>query len=97
MRAVKANREYQITEADVTSFVKEGYDIYDDNGVLVRHGAGKTVTFEKYAQLLGSYEKLMAENAKLVSENAELTDKLAKAEAKKTRRTKKVEEPKEEE
>ena len=93
MRAVKANREYQITEADVSSFVKEGYDIYDDNGVLVRHGAGKTVTFEKYAQLLGSYEKLMAENAKLVSENAELTDKLAK----KTRRTKKVEEPKEEE
>lgn len=87
MRAVKANREYQITEADVSSFVKEGYDIYDDNGVLVRHGAGKTVTFEKYAQLLSSYEKLMAENA-------ELTDKLAKLEAKKTRRTKKVEEPK---
>lgn len=85
MRAVKANREYQITEADISSFVKEGYDIYDDNGVLVRHGAGKTVTFEKYAQLLGNYEKLMAENA-------ELTDKLAQA--KKTRRTKKVEEPK---
>lgn len=87
MRAVKANREYQITEADVDSFAKEGYDIYGDNGALVRHGAGKTVTFEKYAQLLGNYEKLMAENA-------ELTDKLAKLEAKKTRRTKKIEEPK---
>lgn len=87
MRAVKANREYQITEADVSSFAKEGYDIYDENGALVRHGAGKTVTFEKYAQLLSNYEKLMAENA-------ELTDKLAKLEAKKPRRTKKVEESK---
>ena len=93
MLAIKANRQYTITEADVEAFVKEGYDIYDESGELVRHGAGKTVTFEKYAQLLGSYEKLMAENAKLVSENAELAEKLAK----KTRRTKKADEPKEEE
>ena len=95
MRAVKANREYQITEADVSSFAKEGYDIYNEKGELVRRGAGKMVPFEKYAQLLSNYEKLMAENA-------ELTDKLAKTEAKaetkRTRKPKKVEEePKEEE
>ena len=72
MRAVKENREYTITEADVQSFVSEGYDIYDELGKLVRYGAGKTVPMEKYAELTERYEALMEENAVLAEEIAKL-------------------------
>lgn len=76
MIAVKANRQYTITEADVEAFVKEGYDIYDSKGNIMRYGAGKAVSFDKYASLLKDYEALM-------EENASLTDKIAKLEAEK--------------
>ena len=72
MLAVKENREYKITEAEVASFVNDGFDIYDETGHVVRYGAGKTVPFEKYAQLTEQYEKLMEENAVLAEENAKL-------------------------
>ena len=75
MRATKENREYAITEADVESFVKEGYDIYDELGRLVRYGAGKTVPMERYAELTERYEALMEENAILTEENAKLKAK----------------------
>ena len=54
MRAVKENREYTITEVDVESFAKEGYDIYDESGNIVRYGAGKTVSYDKYMKLTSS-------------------------------------------
>lgn len=61
MRAVKENREYTITEVDVTSFKNEGYDIYDDKGKLVAYGVGKTVAYEKYAKALAEIEALKDE------------------------------------
>lgn len=75
MKAVKDNRVYTITEADVESFRREGYDVFDDNGNIVAYGVGKSVSFEKYAELMSQYEKLM-------EENAELTSKLKKLEKK---------------
>lgn len=86
MIAVKANRQYTITEADVDSFVKDGYDVFDDMGNLVRYGAGKAVSFEKYANLLEDYEKLMDENARLNDEVVTLTAKLAEKKASRSRR-----------
>lgn len=74
MQAIKDNRVYTITEADIESFRKEGYDIYE-NGKVIAYGQGKTVPYEKYAQLVDDYEKLM-------EENAELTSKLKKLEKK---------------
>ena len=68
MQAVKENRVYTITEADVESFRKEGYDIYDEQGNIVAHGAGKTVSYDKYEALLKENERLMAENAELTSQ-----------------------------
>ena len=81
MLAVKANRQYTITEADVDGFAKDGYDIYDEGGNIVKYGAGKTVSYDKYAELVKDYEKLMAENARLNDEVVKLTEKLAKAKA----------------
>lgn len=76
MVAIKSNREYTITEADVQSFANEGYDIFDDHGNLVAYGVGKSVPYEKYM-------KLMAQTEKLQDEIIELRDKIKKLEAKK--------------
>ena len=75
MKAVKDNRVYTITEADVESFRKEGYDIYDDDNNIVAYGVGKSVPFEKYAELMSQYEKLMEENAELTSRLKKLEKK----------------------
>lgn len=76
MVAIKGNREYTITEADVQSFANDGYDVYDDNGNIVAYGVGKTVPFEKYMKLMGQVEALQ-------EEIIELRDKIKKLEAKK--------------
>ena len=71
MNAVKANEVYTITEADVESFKRGGYDIYDDDGTLIAYGVSKSVPYDKYMELKKAYEELM-------EQCAELEDKLAK-------------------
>ena len=75
MKAVKDNRVYTITEVDIESFRKEGYDIFDDNGNVVAYGTGKNVPYEKYVELLAQYEQLMEENADLTSKVKKLEKK----------------------
>ena len=86
MRAIKSNRVYTIMEADVESFAKEGYDIYDNEGNLVKHGAGKSVPYEKYEALLADYEKLMTENAELQSELSSLKEASAENSSRKVKK-----------
>ena len=61
MLAIKENRQYTITEADVQSFAKEGYDVYDDHGNLIAYGVGKSVPYEKYMRLMEQVEALQEE------------------------------------
>ena len=68
MKAIKANRVYTISEQDKESFRKQGYDIYDDKGKVVAYGAGKTVPYEQYAELLEKYEALKKKTAKKAEE-----------------------------
>ena len=59
MKAVKENKVYTLTNEQETELYRlKGYDIVDDNGNILKYGAGKTVPYEKYAELL-------AENATL--------------------------------
>lgn len=88
MKAVKLNRVYTITEAEVNGYVKQGYDIFDDNGVVLAYGAGKTISYEKYARVLAKYEDLSMKYAALEKEVEDL--KKAKT---KTKTKTKVEEP----
>lgn len=87
MKAIKENREYTITETDVTSFKNEGYDIYDDNGKLVAYGTGKTVSFEQYAktveQLESANDEIVSLNDQIESLNGEIEKLTAKLKAKK--------------
>ena len=77
MKAVKANRQYTITEAEVASFRNEGYDIYGDDGKLIHYGVGKTVPFERYAKLMAQLE---AKNDEIIA----LKDEIEKLKVKRT-------------
>lgn len=68
MEAIKANMVYTISEQEVESFRKQGYDIYDDKGKVVAYGVGKTVPYEQYAELLEKYEALKAKKTAKKSE-----------------------------
>ena len=76
MIAIKENRQYTITEADVQSFASEGYDVYDDAGNIVKYGVGKTVPYE-------AYMKLQKTNEELQEEIIELREQVRKLEKKK--------------
>lgn len=76
MVAIKDNRQYTITEADVQSFANDGYDVFDDNGNLIAYGVGKSVPYEKYM-------KLMEQTEKLQDEIIDLREQVRKLEAKK--------------
>lgn len=60
MRALKANREYTITEAEKSFYQKQGFDIIGDNGEVIQYGAGKTVPYDQYKNVLDELEALKA-------------------------------------
>lgn len=67
MKAVKANKQYTITETEKKSYLAQGFDIIDDNGT-VEHSPQATVPYSEY-------EKLLNENFALKSENEQLKKK----------------------
>lgn len=58
MRAVKANREYTITEAEKDFYQKQGFDIINDDGNVIQYGAGKSVPYEQYKKVVDELEAL---------------------------------------
>ncbi|WP_343274613.1 hypothetical protein [Ligaoa zhengdingensis] len=82
MRAVKANRQYTITELEAKRFQAMGYDILDDDGKVMQHGAGKSVPYGKYQEALGRIEAQEAEIAAL-TERIKTTEAAKKSPANK--------------
>lgn len=78
MKAKKSNKSYNIEPREVNSFKSQGFDIYDDNGKLVALGAGKTVSAEKYFEVLKENEKLKEQ----IDELAQKLEKKSKKEDK---------------
>lgn len=72
MKANKENKVYTITDAEKDFYVKQGFDILDDKGNIIEHGAGKKVDVEEYQALKAEKEKLEKENKKLKDEIKEL-------------------------
>lgn len=77
MLAIKENKEYTITEADIKSFQAEGYDIIDDNGNLLAYGAGKSVSMSKYAEAVERAERYADEVIALKDELEKANDEIA--------------------
>lgn len=58
MRAVKANKEYAVTEENKELYRNQGFDIFDDDGKLLECGKGKKVAYETYRELQRENEAL---------------------------------------
>lgn len=59
MRALKENKVYTINEKEKAHYVALGFDIQDDDGNIINYGKGKTVPYEKYAELETAHKELM--------------------------------------
>ena len=68
MRAIKANKEYAISESEKKRYIEDGYDIVDDKGNIIAYGRGKTVPYEKYKKVLDELNALKAEKTETAEE-----------------------------
>ncbi len=60
MLALKDNKVYTIDETQKKHYIALGFDIQDDDGNTVAYGQGKTVPYEKYAELETAHMELIA-------------------------------------
>lgn len=66
MYAVKANRQYTITDAESGQYQDDGYDIVSDDGkTVIKAGKGKTVPYAQYQDALNQTAALQAQVAEL--------------------------------
>lgn len=79
MLAVKGNKAYTVSGAEARSYADQGYDVYDDKGLVMR-GAGATVPLAEHEKALARIAEL---EAQLEGKPAEPTraELVAKAEA----------------
>lgn len=68
MKALKDNKVYTIDETQKKHYVAQGFDIQDDEGNTIAYGQGKTVPYEKYAELETAHMELMAAYEKVAGD-----------------------------
>lgn len=65
MKAIKANKQYTISESEKASYLAQGFDIYGDDGELIERSSSSTVSRREYDELFDKYNKVVSENKKL--------------------------------
>lgn len=66
MYAKKLNKVYQVeTMPEMQRYLAMGFDIYNDNGEIVKHNPSKTIAYTEYQRLLEENNDLRAELAGL--------------------------------
>ena len=91
MKAKKENKVYVInTEQEAQRYLKEGYDVYDNDGNIQEYSPQKRIAFSEYVKAVKEIERLQtmaaekeAENEALKTEIAALQQPVKKAENKK--------------
>ena len=74
MRAIKGNRQYEVTSAQVDTYLKQGFDILDDNGNIVEHGAGKSVPYSEYQAVLDELNELKVDGVGQVDKELKIAN-----------------------
>lgn len=64
MKAKKDNKVYEVDKITKDRYVKDGYDIYDDNGKLIESAKNKTVPYEEYEKIRKELEDLKKKTLK---------------------------------
>lgn len=99
MRAKKENKVYDINETQKEAYLKEGYDIYDNDGKVIEYSPKKVISYNEHMKVVEELKKnadnsaLTAKVEELTKANAELTakiDELTKANEKLTKTTTKT-------
>ena len=66
MKCVKrANVVLRVDDDAVEKYLKDGYDLMDEKGAIVRKGVKGSYSYAEYKALLDENERLRAENKKL--------------------------------
>jgi len=80
MKAKKENKVYEVDKITKDRYIKEGYDIYDDEGKLIESAKNKTIGYAEYEKI-----KKQLEEANKIPKNAkELKDRCNELEKEKT-------------
>ena len=82
MKAVKQNKVYIVDEKSMDGYAAKGFDIYCDDGKIVKHGAGKTVPYVDYEAAVTKGTVLEAELAAKDAEIEFLKEQMAAKDAK---------------
>ena len=61
MKVIKDNKEYTVTNESKQHYIDIGFDVVDDNGDIIEHGKGKTVSLEDYNKVLERIKELEAQ------------------------------------
>lgn len=77
MKAKKENKVYAInSEQEKQRYLKEGYDIYDDEGNIMEHSPKKKIAFSEYMKAAKEIERLQILSAEREMENEALRAEL---------------------
>ncbi len=78
MKAKKENKVYTInTEQEAQRYLKDGYDIYDDDGNVRDYSPKKKIAFSEYMKAVKEIERLQALVAEKDAENGALKAEIA--------------------
>ena len=88
MKAVKQNKVYTVDKKSMDSYAAKGFDIYDEDGKIVKHGAGKTVPYGEYDAAIAKGKAMESELAAKDAEIESLKEQLAAKAAKATKAAK---------
>ncbi len=73
MKAKKENKTYRVTsDLEKQRYLKEGFDIYDDEGKLLEYSPLKKIAYSEYAKAKAENEELKVRIAELKTRIAEL-------------------------
>lgn len=72
MKAVKANKEYNVDESSKKSYLAQGYNIVDDKGKIIERSPVSTVKYSEYEKVVAEKEALRAEKEALKAEKEAL-------------------------
>lgn len=75
MYAVKANRQYTVEKVQAAAYQAQGYDILDDGGKLLQHGAGKTFPATEYERVCRERDEAVERAETLAAELERLKKK----------------------
>lgn len=79
MKAVKDNKEYDITENQKAEYLAQGYDIVQD-GKVIEYSPKKTISYSEYQKVKKELEEAKENNTnvELTKTNADLTKQVEK-------------------